>query len=44
VLLLGVIENVIDQIGNLSSYYQNLASGVFLLVAVLIQTALMRKR
>lgn len=44
VLLLGVIENVIDQIGNLSSYYQNLASGVFLLVAVLIQTTLMRRR
>jgi len=44
VLLLGVIENVIDQIGNLSSYYQNLASGLFLLMAVLIQTGLVRKR
>ncbi|MHB1305156.1 MAG: ABC transporter permease [Acidiphilium sp.] len=44
VLLLGLIENVIDQIGNLSSYYQNLASGVFLLIAVLIQTGLVRKR
>jgi ribose transport system permease protein len=44
VLLLGLIENVIDQIGNLSSYYQNLASGVFLLIAVLIQTVLTRRR
>ena len=44
VLLLGLIQNVIDQIGNLSSYYQNLASGVFLLIAVLVQTVLTRRR
>ncbi|MDX5929757.1 ABC transporter permease [Acidiphilium acidophilum] len=44
VLLLGLIENVIDQIGNLSSYYQNLASGIFLLIAVIIQTILTRRR
>jgi ribose/xylose/arabinose/galactoside ABC-type transport system permease subunit len=44
VLLLGLIENVIDQIGNLSAYYQDLASGVFLLIAVLIQTILTRRR
>lgn len=44
VLLLGLIQNVIDQIGNLSSYYQNLASGVFLLLAVLVQTVLTRRR
>jgi ribose transport system permease protein len=44
VLLLGLIENVIDQIGNLSSYYQNLASGIFLLIAVIIQTLLTRRR
>lgn len=43
VLLLGLIENVIDQIGNLSSYYQNLASGIFLLVAVVLQTMLTRR-
>lgn len=44
VLLLGVIQNVIDQIGNLSAYYQNLVSGVFLLVAVLAQSMLTRRR
>jgi ribose/xylose/arabinose/galactoside ABC-type transport system permease subunit len=44
VLLLGLIENVINQIGTLSSYYQNLASGVFLLLAVLAQTGLSRRK
>lgn len=44
VLLLGLIENVIDQIGTLSAYYQNLASGAFLLIAVLAQTLLTRRR
>jgi ribose/xylose/arabinose/galactoside ABC-type transport system permease subunit len=44
VLLLGLIENVINQIGSLSSYYQNLASGIFLLIAVLAQTALSRRK
>lgn len=34
VLLLGVIDNVINQVGTLSPYYQNLASGAFLLAAV----------
>jgi ribose/xylose/arabinose/galactoside ABC-type transport system permease subunit len=44
VLLLGLIENVINQIGSLSSYYQNLASGVFLLIAVLAQAGLSRRK
>ena len=44
VLLLGVIENVINQIGTLSASYQDLASGVFLLAAVVLQTALSRRR
>ncbi len=44
VLLLGLIENVINQIGTLSSYYQNLASGIFLLIAVLAQSGLSRRK
>ena len=44
VLLLGVIENIINQIGTLSASYQDLASGVFLLAAVIVQTALSASR
>jgi ribose transport system permease protein len=44
VILLGVIENVINQVGTLSPYYQNLASGAFLLVAVVAQTLLTGSR
>lgn len=44
VLLLGVIDNVINQVGTLSPYYQNLASGVFLLAAVIVQSVLTRRR
>ncbi|VWB21285.1 ATPase [Burkholderia pseudomultivorans] len=44
VLLLGVIENVINQVGTLSPYYQNLASGAFLLLAVIAQTLLTGRR
>lgn len=44
VLLLGVIDNVINQVGTLSPYYQNLASGAFLLAAVVIQTVLTGRR
>ncbi|WP_240655748.1 ABC transporter permease [Paraburkholderia phosphatilytica] len=43
-ILLGVIENVINQVGTLSPYYQNLASGAFLLVAVVVQTLLTSSR
>ncbi len=44
VVLLGVIQNIINQIGSLSAAYQGLASGIFLLVAVIIQSGLSRGR
>lgn len=44
VLLLGLIENVINQIGSLSAAYQGLAGGAFLLLAVIIQSGLTRGR
>ncbi len=44
VLLLGVIENVINQIGTLNAAWQDFASGLFLLAAVVLQTALGRRR
>ena len=44
VLLLGLINNVINQIGTLSAAYQGLASGAFLLLAVIIQSGLTRRR
>ncbi len=40
VLLLGVIQNVINQIGTLDSSYQAVVSGGFLIVVVVIQTYL----
>ena len=43
-LLLKVIQNVINQVGTLDAYYQQLVSGVFLLVVVLIQTRLGQPR
>ncbi len=43
-LLLGLIQNVINQIGTLSAAYQGLASGAFLLIAVVIQAGLTRRR
>jgi galactofuranose transport system permease protein len=43
-LLLKVIQNLINQIGVLSSYYQQVVSGVFLLLVVLVQTSLTRRR
>ncbi len=43
-LLLGLIDNVINQIGTLSAYTQGLASGAFLLLAVIVQAALSRSR
>lgn len=44
VLLLGVLQNIINQIGTLGSYTQQLVSGVFLIIVVLIQAYLTRKR
>ncbi|HCT79330.1 MAG TPA: ATPase [Micromonosporaceae bacterium] len=42
VLLLGVIQNVINQIGTLDSSYQLVTSGAFLAVVVVVQTYLSR--
>ena len=44
VLLLNVINNVINQVGTLSSYYQLVVSGVFLIVVVLVQRFLSREQ
>jgi len=44
VLLLGVIQNVINQVGNLNSSYQQVISGAFLAVVVVAQTYLARMR
>jgi ribose transport system permease protein len=44
VLLLGVIDNLINQVGTLSSYVQQVVSGVFLLIVVVIQTLLARQQ
>jgi ribose transport system permease protein len=43
-LLLGLIDNVINQIGTLNAYYQGLVSGAFLLLAVVVQGALSQGR
>jgi ribose/xylose/arabinose/galactoside ABC-type transport system permease subunit len=44
VLLLNVINNVINQVGTLSSYYQQVVSGVFLISVVLIQRYLSQRQ
>jgi ribose transport system permease protein len=44
VLLLGVIDNLINQVGSLSSYVQLIVSGAVLLVVVATQTVLARQR
>ncbi|MDI1464749.1 ABC transporter permease [Catellatospora sp. KI3] len=44
VLLLGVIQNVINQIGTLDSSYQSVVSGAFLIVVVVVQTYLSRSQ
>ncbi|GAA0911333.1 ABC transporter permease [Virgisporangium aurantiacum] len=44
VLLLGVIQNVINQIGNLTSSVQSVVSGAFLVVVVVTQSYLSRVR
>jgi galactofuranose transport system permease protein len=44
VLLLNVINNVINQVGTLSSYFQQVVSGMFLIVVVLIQRYLSREQ
>jgi galactofuranose transport system permease protein len=42
VLLLGVIQNLINQIGDLSASYQQVVSGAFLAAVVVVQTYLSR--
>lgn len=42
VLLLSVIQNLINQVGTLSSSVQSVVSGVFLAIVVIIQTVLSR--
>nr|WP_236073320.1 ABC transporter permease [Streptomyces tardus] len=44
VLLLKVIQNIINQIGSLEAAYQQVVSGVFLIVVVVVQTWLARRR
>ena len=44
VLLLNVINNVINQVGTLSSYFQQVVSGAFLITVVLVQRYLSRRQ
>jgi galactofuranose transport system permease protein len=44
VLLLGVIQNLINQVGSLNSSIQAVVSGTFLIVVVVLQTLLSRTR
>ncbi|AGZ38776.1 ABC transporter permease [Actinoplanes friuliensis] len=44
VLLLGVIQNMINQVGNVPSSYQQVISGAFLAVVVVAQTYLVKFR
>ncbi|MDQ5809812.1 MAG: ABC transporter permease [Actinomycetota bacterium] len=44
VLILGVLQNLINQVGTLSSYTQQMASGAFLIVVVTAQIYLTRNR
>jgi galactofuranose transport system permease protein len=44
VLLLGILQNLINQLGTLGSYTQQLVSGVFLIVVVLVQAYLTRRQ
>ncbi|MEP6852912.1 MAG: ABC transporter permease [bacterium] len=44
VLLLGVIQNIINQIGGLDSSYQAVVNGAFLVVVVVVQTFLSRRQ
>ncbi|XAS71285.1 ABC transporter permease [Micrococcaceae bacterium Sec5.1] len=44
VLLIGVIQNIITQIGTLNAYYQDLVTGLFLVLAVVIQGVMSNRR
>ncbi len=43
-LLFGVLQNTINQVGTLTSYVQQMVTGLFLIVVVTVQTVLARKR
>ena len=43
-LLLKVIQNLINQFGILTAYYQQVVSGTFLIAVVLLQSRLARRR
>jgi ribose/xylose/arabinose/galactoside ABC-type transport system permease subunit len=43
VVLLGVIQNLINQVGTLRSFHQQVVSGVFLIVVVTAQTIISRR-
>lgn len=44
VLLIAVIDNLINQIGSLNAYFQDLFTGTFLVLAMIVQTVLSRRR
>ncbi|KRF06351.1 ATPase [Arthrobacter sp. Soil782] len=44
VLLIGVIQNIINQVGSLNAYYQDLVTGLFLVLAVIVQGILSNRR
>ena len=44
VLLIAVIDNLINQIGSLNAYFQDLFTGAFLVLAMIVQTVLSRRR
>lgn len=44
VLVIGVIQNIITQIGTLNAYYQDLVTGLFLVLAVVIQGVMSNRR
>lgn len=44
VLLIGIIQNIINQVGTLNAYYQDLVTGLFLVLAVVVQGILSNRR
>ncbi|WP_447652636.1 ABC transporter permease [Microbacterium sufflavum] len=44
VLLIAMIDNLINQLGSLNAYVQDLFTGVFLVLAMIVQTLLSRRR
>ncbi|MBS3179140.1 MULTISPECIES: ABC transporter permease [unclassified Pseudoclavibacter] len=44
VLLIGIIQNIINQVGTLNAYYQDLVTGLFLVLAVVVQGVLSNRQ